>query len=1009
MRSMRYAAVGLLVVGVAWLSADEADDQFNFATGLLIRNEPRLAADEFQKLLAKSPQFSQADVALYRLGEALQKAGDTAGARQTLERLVRDWPKSGRLTAAHYLLGQLIVAADPRAAAAHFAATMAGEPDGALAEPAAFGQAEAFYQATDWSAAAKAYAAVLTRHPEGKYAPQALYSRGWSEFMAGDFAAATISFDTFGQRFATHELAAECRLKRADSLFKQKRLDEALQAYDKVKTDKAVLNADALVGRAWCLHEQHKLDAAVSAFSAAAQALGKEPRAAVCLFNAGNDAIAVGQFGVAAELFARVRGGEWPDHELVKPSAYWQALAQLRQGKTDQAVALIEDFRKSGPPADLLVDTLMLLAEARTIRREYAVAAGLYAVVLKEHAASPLAGEAAAGRVLALEKSGDVAGAEAAAVAFVTAYPQHAQLAMMRFLIGEYRYRQGKYAEALPAFEAFLKAAPQHEFAADALFKSGWAASNLKDVARARAAFGMLVTNFPASPLAAEAAFMGGRAADTAGDTASAALAFGAAVRLGGGTNVPAQRAALELVRLDQRAKHFDAALRGAETFITAHAAAGPRLAFAWLYKGEALLELGRPAEALQAYAQVGTNDPAAAAAAATGGAWAQRKLGRHAEAAVIFQRLATGVEVEALEAAFWAARSWEDAGKPAEALSLYDDLLKRPVAGQMHADEASYRRAVCFWRVHGAPAAEPVFIELLAARPQSAFVPAALYDLAWVLLEQKKAEVARQRFDDLSMRFPKDELTPDARFRSGEIAYDLQAFTNAAASYEAALIAGVSFTDKVLYKLGWAREKMGQLEPALAVFQRLAREFPQSELADEARYRQGRLLQALGRPAEAIDVFAAVGAGVFASRAAFGRAESLRVAGRHKEALSAYDNVLKQWPQGETRIQAQLGRGHSLRALGANQDAVEAYAAVIKATDTLDAAQAVLGQGYAFFAMNAWEDAAKSFLKVDILYGYDELKPEALNMLVKTWEQAGDTVKAAKYRAEREQRYPGR
>lgn len=1009
MRAMRCLFVGLCFAGAAWLRADEVEDQFNFATGLLIRNEPRFAADEFQKLLARSPQFAQADVALYRLGEALQKTGDAAGARQALERLIRDWPKSGKLTAAHYLLGQLLAVTEPRVAATHFAAALAGEPAGPLAEPASFGQAEALYQAGDWPAAAAAYAGVLTRHPDGKYAAQALYSRGWSEFMAGDFAAAVKSFDAFGQRFAGHELAPECRLKRADSLFKLKRFDEALGAYEAVKADKAALSADALVGRAWCLHEQRQLGEAIAAFRAAAQALGKEPRAAVCLFNAGNDAIAAGQFGVATEVLVRVRS-DWPGHELAKPAAYWQAVAQFRQGKPDEAIAVIDELRKAGPPADLLVDALMLQAEARTARREFAAAAAIYAEILKEHAASPLAGDAAAARVLALEKAGDVAGAEAAAVAFVDAFPQHGQLAVMRFLVGEYRYRLGRYAEALPAFDAFLKASPRNEFADDALFKSGWAASNLKDMARARAAFGALVTTFPASPLAPEAAFLDGRAADAAGDADAAARAFGEAVRLGGGTNVPSQRAALELVRLDQRAKRFDAALRGAEAFIAAHPApaAGPRLAYAWLYKGEALLELNRPAEALDAYAHVGADDPVAATAAATGSAWAQRKLGRHAEAAAGFQRLAAGVSAEAAEAAFWAARSLEDAGRPAEALPLYDDLLKR-TAGQSHADEADYRRAVCLWRSQGAAAAEPAYVAFLAARAQSAFVPAALYDLAWVLQEQKKSDAACQRYEELVTRFPKDELAPDARFRVGEVAYDRQAFPAAAAAYEGAIAAGVPFADKVLYKLGWAREKAGQPDQALAAFQRLAQEYPKSELADEARYRHGRLLQALGRAAEAVDVFTAVGAGAFSERAAFGRAESLRAAGRHKEALDGYDSVLKQWPQGDVRIQAQLGRGHCLRALGANQDAVEAYAAVIKATDTLDAAQAVLGQGHAFFAMRMWEDAAKAFLKVDILYGYEELKPEALDMLAKTWEQAGDAAKATQYRAEREQRYPKR
>jgi outer membrane protein assembly factor BamD (BamD/ComL family) len=72
--------------------------------------------------------------------------------------------------------------------------------------------------------------------------------------------------------------------------------------------------------------------------------------------------------------------------------------------------------------------------------------------------------------------------------------------------------------------------------------------------------------------------------------------------------------------------------------------------------------------------------------------------------------------------------------------------------------------------------------------------------------------------------------------------------------------------------------------------------------------------------------------------------------------------------------------------------------------TDTIEAAYALLGQGQAWLAMKSYDEAAKAFLKVDILYAYDELKPEAVRMLIQTWEQAGDVEKAAKYRKQLEQ-----
>ena len=125
------------------------------------------------------------------------------------------------------------------------------------------------------------------------------------------------------------------------------------------------------------------------------------------------------------------------------------------------------------------------------------------------------------------------------------------------------------------------------------------------------------------------------------------------------------------------------------------------------------------------------------------------------------------------------------------------------------------------------------------------------------------------------------------------------------------------------------------------------------------------------------------------------------------KEALDLYNGTLQKYPKTEFAIQVNLGKGHCYRTLGAFQDAADAYELVVKATDTIDAASALIGIGYSQFAREQYKEAAKTFLKVDILYGYEELKPEALAMTSKSWEKAGDAEKAGKYRQELERRYP--
>ena len=92
--------------------------------------------------------------------------------------------------------------------------------------------------------------------------------------------------------------------------------------------------------------------------------------------------------------------------------------------------------------------------------------------------------------------------------------------------------------------------------------------------------------------------------------------------------------------------------------------------------------------------------------------------------------------------------------------------------------------------------------------------------------------------------------------------------------------------------------------------------------------------------------------------------------------------------------MRALLGRAGERRVLDAFADAIADYSEAAKGGETRESAQAMLGQGQCWFALKKWEDAARCFLKVDVLYGFDELKPEALAMAARCWEQAGDTAK---------------
>ena len=954
-------------------------------------------------VLLSAGQLQADDAAdIYNQGVALLTATNIPGARALFEQVIRNNPESDSAAPAHCRLAQLLIATDPRAAAAQYAAA-AVTTNAAVAAVAAFGWGEALYQAADWKGAREAYADYLARFPNGLYQAQALYSKGWTLLQTGDFSGALAEFQAFQQKFPEHPLFAESRLKTADCLRQLQRNEEALQVYEQVRAAGGKYVPDALSGRARVLLACRDFAAAQAAFLEAAQAYGRDAHAANCLFDAGSAALEVRQYATAAELFGRVQQA-WPAHERARPSMYWQALALFRQGQMAAAADRLGKLREAGVPQELSVECTMLLAQVQENRHFDAEAAALYRFVSTNYPEHVLAESAAVSSIVAFEKSGDLRTAEAAASAFVWRYPASEQRPAILFLVGEYRYRLASYAEAAPALEEFARVYVKHELAAAALHKAGWCYWNLKQAARARERFASVVANYAQSPLAVESAFMLGRVAEASGDAAAAMEGYEEAARLGKESDT-ALRAILEQMRMDQAARRYDVVLNRVETFLIAHtnSVLRPRVL---LYRGEALLEMGRLPEAQQAYQLVGDSDPAAAAGAAYGMAWVLRRQARHAEAAEAFDKLAFGSSTYVDDAIFWAARSYEDAGRFDTASATYGRCLQRVSPGT-HADEAAYRQAYCLWQTHKPDDAVRLYSTMIQERSASPFAANALYDLAWVMLEREKKPEARQRFEEFVGLFPKHLLAPDAHFRIGELAYEKEDFAAAAQHYELAAAAQVEFRDKALYKLGWTLEKQGHCEAAVQTFLRLAHQLPSSEYVPESQFRAGVLLQGLHRLNEARAALASVTDGPFAEKAAFTLAECWRAADKHAEAAAAYGQVLTKWPHGDCRLQALLARASELQVAGAVTDAIAEYAEVIRAGETREAAQAMLGQGHCWFALGKWEDAARCFAKVDVLYEFNEYKPEALAMAARSWERAGDAAKAAMYREDLKRRFP--
>ncbi len=201
-------------------------------------------------------------------------------------------------------------------------------------------------------------------------------------------------------------------------------------------------------------------------------------------------------------------------------------------------------------------------------------------------------------------------------------------------------------------------------------------------------------------------------------------------------------------------------------------------------------------------------------------------------------------------------------------------------------------------------PAAEPATLASLQQRPVAALPPeAAVGD----------RERAISAYRDFIQNEPGAAQRPQAMRRLGDQelergevraegpAADVarQDYRAAIAMYEQLLKAypGRPDNDRVLYQLARAHELQGELEIALAVLERLAREYPASTYLEEVNFRRGEIRFALrdypGAEAAYATLLGGAAASPFRERALYMHGWSLYKQGRLEEGLQSFFKVL--------------------------------------------------------------------------------------------------------------------
>ncbi|HET6568665.1 MAG TPA: tetratricopeptide repeat protein [Rhodothermales bacterium] len=221
------------------------------------------------------------------------------------------------------------------------------------------------------------------------------------------------------------------------------------------------------------------------------------------------------------------------------------------------------------------------------------------------------------------------------------------------------------------------------------------------------------------------------------------------------------------------------------------------------------------------------------------------------------------------------------------------------------------------------------LFLQYTDAFSGGAHADAAQYALAWSYFKKGEYGRAAENFEQFLSQYQQQDgdipYRTDATLRLGDSYYALKRYSDAVQAYGRAADEGGG-KDYVLYQTGQARANSGNTDRAIATFQQLLQQYPQSQWAEEAQYKIGSLYfqtqqydQAIAEYQKLIDTWPR---DPLAARAQYSIGDALYNAGRLDEAVTAYRAVLDDYPKSPFTGEAASSIQFALMSAGKKQQA---------------------------------------------------------------------------------------
>ncbi len=954
--------------------------------------ESRRAFDDFFK--GAPDDDARKLTARYRLGELAYLLGDMAAARQSLEAFTAattDHP--GLEMALTYLGDTCFGLQDFAPARVAYERSIAAYPKGRLAERARYGLGRAL-AALGERAQAISVMRELTQQPQPEWVDRAWLQIGLIRKSAGQFAEALEALTTLERVAPGSPLRPEARLQRALVLIRLDRTAEAEPILRTLASDAAnPAGARAALELATIELERNEPGVARTMLESAMKLFPESPLMPAMHFRVAEVLQKQNRLEESQARFERVVEAN-PNDPWADDAQQRAAQVALDRGDAKGARRLAGTFAARFPKSPLQADVRLIEARAATLEGKHDEAVAMLKSLVDASknpggSLSPAAKQSARYELaLAYRALGQSRMADEILAGLVKEGGGSVALDA-QFLLGQSRVAAGEFAGSVAPLESYLKARPAGDVADVALAHLVVARLGLGELDEAARALAQLATRFPRSKTLAPTRLR----------VAEAALAAHQAER------------AAEQFRLVAGDAASTTEARGRDEAKANVSAEPPLKIRALTGLGRSLAELGKPADAAQAFARALELAPGASLAPEIALAQARAlQADKQFDAALKgYSRVLENFpkSAQAPRAALAQARLFAQTGRHDLAAGAFERLIgDQPARDALQTAGVTVDTLLSEWGwalldADRAADADRIFARLLKECPESPHAADARFNLA------ESANQARNHAEVVRLLTPLAAMKPIApnaerKALEGQGQAPPQPGTGDAAAPSALR----RLLPAALYRLGRAQVELNDWAGAGVTLDRFLAEFPDNPYRREARYLRAEAALRGGDALTAEKGFAALLAEPPAPSDAKGmvpavrlkRIQSLVALKRWKEALDAAQAGKGGLIAGDPSI-AELDyvKGQALLGLGRLAEARAAFQAVIDVRKEGDlAAQALLMRGETYFHQDQFHEALRDFLKVDILHDSPRWQAAALLEAGKVYQRLDQWADAA-------------